>query len=220
AKFPPEGAAPLFRGPQGETGPRGPQGIQGTQGPKGDTGPQGPMGPQGPKGDVGPTGPKGDTGLQGVQGPKGDTGLPGKDGRSLIVRGEVASSASLPPSAAVGDTYVMTDSGKAVMWNGTSWSDPFAFVGPQGPQGDRGLRGDTGPQGPQGPAGPAGTLSADQATALFGAPSFRTKPYGVLRWTGPQYDPPAARFTRMRDYSDGRLVVGKNYGCVANASTN
>ncbi|MHC5920107.1 hypothetical protein ACYT7P_09620, partial [Streptococcus pyogenes] len=92
--------------------------------------------------------------------------------------------------------------------------------GPQGIQGTQGPKGDTGPQGPQGPAGPAGTLSADQATALFGAPSFRTKPYGVLRWTGPQYDPPAARFTRMRAYSDGRLVVGKNYGGVANASTN
>lgn len=44
------------------------------------------------------------------------------------------------------------------------------------------------------------------------------KYYGVLRWSGPWYNPPADTFTRLRTYSDGRLVVYKDSGGVANAS--
>lgn len=213
--FPASGAAPEFRGPKGDTGPRGPQGIQGIQGPSGATGPTGPKGDRGDTGAAGPAGPKGDTGQQGVPGPKGDTGLPGRDGRGLIVRGQVSSSASLPPSAAAGDTYVLLDSGRAVMWNGSAWSDPFQFVGPKGDQGDRGLRGAVGPTGPVGPAGADGKLSSDQAVALFGSSSYTSKPYGTLTWTGPQYSPTAESFTRLRRDGDGRLTRKRDYGNVA-----
>jgi len=53
-----------------------------------------------------------------------------------------------------------------------------------------------------------------QGQAGESAPKY----YGVLRWSGPWYNPPANIFTRLRTYSDGRLVVHKDSGGVANAS--
>lgn len=223
--FPGEGEAPLFRGPQGpkgdkgDTGPRGEQGITGATGPKGE---KGDKGDKGDTGDTGLQGPKGEKGDQGTTGPQGATGLPGKDGRGLIIRGTVASSASLPSSAATGDGYVLADTGKAVQWTGTAWSEPFAWTGPQGPQGERGLRGEqgaTGPQGEKGDKGDTGTLSSADRIALFGSSSYTSKPHGTLGWTGPQYSPPEG-FTRLRRDTDGRLTVRRNNYGVAVVSSN
>lgn len=227
------------QGPKGDTGsvgPAGPQGLQGDKGATGDTGPAGPQGiqgakgatgatgatgPKGDKGDTGAVGPKGDTGPQGLQGPKGDTGatgLPGADGRGLVMKGEVATAASLPTSAAVGDTYVLTSTGKAVSRTASgTWSDPFAFVGPQGPQGLQGMRGDTGATGatgPKGDTGPAGSLNSAQLTELFGDSTNTRRPYGIMRWSGPAYNP-AVGFMRLKRDSDGRLVTWQGYGNAA-----
>lgn len=218
--FPDEGKAPEFRGPQGQRGP---------QGPKGDTGARGPQGPEGPKGEQGDPGPQGEQGVKGDQGsvgPKGDvgqrgaTGVPGKDGAGLTMKGEVASSRSLPSSANIGDTYVLSDSGKAVSWTESGWSNPFAFVGPKGEQGDRGLRGEpgaTGPKGDTGPRGATGELSRDDRVGMFGLETGTKRMFGSLRWTGPTYNPPADSFTRLKGFSDGRLVVGEDTGNVASA---
>lgn len=226
AAFPEDGAAPEFRGPvgpKGDKGDPGPRGEQGITGAKGDPGTPGATGPRGAKGEPGPPGPKGAKGDQGTVGPQGATGLPGADGRSLVLRGEVASAASLPDvSMTAGDTYVLSDTGKAVMWSGSAWSDPVTFVGPTGPRGERGLRGeqgDPGPTGPEGPKGDTGTLSSDDRVALFGSSSYTSKPHGTLGWTGPQYSPREG-FTRLRRYSDGKLTVRKNNYGVAVASSN
>lgn len=226
AAFPGEGDAPLFRGPQGPKGDKGdrgdvgPQGVTGARGEKGAPGDPGETGPQGPQGEKGPKGDKGDTGSTG---PQGATGLPGADGRSMLVRGEVTSSASLPTvGMEPGDTWVLTNSGKAVMWTGSAWSPEVSFVGPTGPEGQRGLRGEagaTGPQGPKGDKGDPGTLDADTRVALFGSSSYTKKPSGILGWTGPQYAPPSG-FIRLRTASDGRLAVRQNVNGCAVASSN
>lgn len=78
----------------------------------------------------------------------------------------------------------------------------------RGPAGPRGATGATGPTGPAGPVGPAGVFSADQATAVFGSSSMTRPPHGSLVWSGPWYNAPANTFTRLRSYSDGRLIVG------------
>lgn len=218
AKFPAEGQAPEFRGPKGDTGARGPQGIQGVQGRTGATGQTGPKGEPGPQGVKGEPGPQGATGEQGIPGPVGKTGLPGRDGRGVVVKGKKASAASLPPSGAEGDTWVLQDTGMAVMWVGSSWSEPFPWVGPKGDQGDRGLRGEAGATGPTGPRGPEGSLSSAQAANIFGSSTAQQHVHGVLGWTGPPYKPLNAQFTRLRRDSDGRLTVVRQYGGAADAS--
>ena len=64
--------------------------------------------------------------------------------------------------------------------------------------------------------GQVAARGAQGATGAAGeaAPKY----YGVLRWSGPWYNPPADTFTRLRTYSDGRLVVYKESGGVSNAS--
>lgn len=218
SKFPTLGAAPEFRGPKGDTGARGPQGIQGIQGKTGATGAVGPKGDVGPQGATGEPGPQGATGEQGVPGPVGKTGLPGRDGRGVVVRGKKPTAASLPPSAAEGDTWVLEDTGMAVMWVGSGWSEPFPWVGPKGDQGERGLRGEAGATGPTGPRGPEGSLSSAQAANIFGSSTAQQHVHGVLGWTGPPYKPINAQFTRLRRDGDGRLTVVRQYGGAADAS--
>lgn len=220
--FPEQGSAPLFRGPIGPTGPKGDKGDTGGQGITGATGPKGDKGDKGPKGDqgaTGATGPKGDKGDQGNTGQQGSTGLPGRDGRGLVIRGTVPTAASLPSSATTGDGYILSSTGMAVQWNGTAWSDPFAWTGPQGAQGERGLRGEQGPQGVKGDRGPAGTMSSEQAIGVFGSGTATRKPYGELVWSGPAYPPTSDAFVRLKNASDGRLVVGQDNG-VASISGN
>lgn len=79
-----------------------------------------------------------------------------------------------------------------------------AARGAQGGQGATGAKGATGAQGPQGPQGPEGAA----------APKY----YGVLRWSGPWYNPPANTFTRLKTYSDGRLKLHQDRGGVAYAT--
>ena len=79
----------------------------------------------------------------------------------------------------------------------------------KGPKGDTGARGATGAQGVQGPKGDTGPQGP-------GVPKY----FGVLRWSGPWYNPVANAFTRLRRDHDGRLVVQADSGGVANASTN
>lgn len=96
-----------------------------------------------------------------------------------------------------------------------AWNRQGSLQGPPGPQGiqgprgatgargSTGARGDTGPQGPQGPPGEA-------------APKY----FGILRWSGPWYNPPSNTFTMLKNYSDGRLVVHRDSGGVASVSGN
>lgn len=59
-----------------------------------------------------------------------------------------------------------------------------------------------GPQGPAGPAGPSGSA----------APY-----YGVLRWSGAKFHPPANTYTRLSSVKNAKLKAHKNKGDVASA---
>jgi len=112
---------------------------------RGAEGPAGPAGPQGEAGPQGPAGPMGDVG------PQGERGEPGS---GLIILGNLASTADLPPGAEPGDAY--TIGGHVWVWNGSDWFDAGSLQGPPGEQGPQGPKGDDGPTGPQGEAGPVG----------------------------------------------------------------
>lgn len=81
-------------------------------------------------------------------------------------------------------------------------------------------RGATGEQGPQGVAGKDGVWNTDQQIAVFGSTSFTRKPHGSLVWSGPWYNPTANVFTRLRNVSDGRLVIKDNVHGVASVANN
>lgn len=87
---------------------------------------------------VGPQGP------QGPQGPKGDEGPRGERGVGLRLAGRVATYADLPPTASVGDAFVVESDGLLYVWAG---GFPAEGDGED-------LQGAPGPEGPQGPAGP------------------------------------------------------------------
>lgn len=117
---------------------KGDRGDQGIQGPQGDVGPQGATGAQGAKGDKGDKGDQGDTGPQGA---------------GVKIVGAVNTSADLPQTGALGDTYVAKDTLHGWTWTGAAFTD----VGPiQGPKGDRGVEGIQGIQGNVGPNGAKG----------------------------------------------------------------
>jgi hypothetical protein len=104
--------------------------------------PQGPMGPPGP------------------QGPAGASGS--------VLKGSVNTVAeldALTPTARIGDTYKVNETG--FLWSyvqsneepfDASWIEVGQFVGPAGADGRDGVDGDTGPQGPVGPQGPEGPI--------------------------------------------------------------
>ena len=233
----PRGATGL-KGPQGDTGPKGdtgPAGPQGPTGPKGATGAPGETGPAGPQGDPGtgftlkgkksstaelpknaapgdaylvsgevmvwsgsawenvgqiqgPAGPEGPKGPQGPAGPKGATGTKGDTG----------------PAGPEGPRGPQGDPG------------PTGPTGPAGPTGARGEKGDTGPTGPTGPAGPTGATGARGSTGPAGPPGpAAAQYYGILRWSGPKFDPAAWTFTRLHANGVGRLYVYTDKGGVA-----
>jgi hypothetical protein len=127
----------------------------GVQGP---TGPSGPSGPTGPASTV--TGPTGSTGPTGPTGPQGT---------SINVRGTVAAVVNLPASGnAVNDAYIVTANGNLYVWNGSTWSNVGAIVGPAGATGATGPTGLTGPTGPTGPVpfSYAGIYNSGTAYAL------------------------------------------------------
>lgn len=116
------------------------------QGIQGDQGPEGPMGPAGPEGPQGPAGP---------------------DGHSVLAKGYLPDTGSLPPTGnSNADMYYVV--GHTYIWDGSQWVDmgsnigPEGPMGPQGPDGAPGADGPAGPQGIEGPPGPKG----DNATAF------------------------------------------------------
>ncbi len=131
------------RGATGEPGPPGPP-----DGATGETGPTGPLGPQGVAGPVGATGPTGPTGIgvAGATGPLGPDGATGPAGPvGTVVLGTVADIASLPPSANVGEGYVVTaEANDVYVWDGSSWNSIGPVQGPQGATGPVGASGATG----------------------------------------------------------------------------
>ena len=137
-------------GPEGPAGPQGPQGVPGEVGVQGLTGTQGPEGPQGSQGPEGPQGDIGPVGPVGPEGPKGATGA------ALTLKGNVPSSAQLPPVGEPGDAWFTDDTGHIWVWDTdtNSWFDAGVF--PEGPQGVEGPQGPVGPQGAPGSAGPEG----------------------------------------------------------------
>lgn len=78
-----------------------------------------------------------------------------------------------------------------------AWLEKGNIKGPPGPKGDTGATGPTGPQGASAP-----------------------KYYGILRWGGPWYNPPANTFTRLKRDTDGRLFVYADAGGVASTAGN
>lgn len=131
-----------------------------------------------------------------MRGPRGETGLRGErgaDGTSITVKGAVASQSALPSSAAIGDTYVTSDTSH--MWVKTAasgpsqWTDLGEMKGPKGDKGDAGEKGATGERGAtgaQGPAGPGITFGqgvpkdASQVGAVYidTADGFKVYQYG------------------------------------------
>jgi hypothetical protein len=143
------------------------------------TGAVGVPGPEGPEGDVGPAGP------QGVQGPVGPTGPQGSTGTGILMKGEVATVAALPPTGNVqGDAYIVQADDSLHIWNGTAWISGGSIQGPPGPTGPTGAQGPTGatgatgaagadstvpgPVGPAGPTGPAGAPGYPTTTGHLG----------------------------------------------------
>ena len=133
--------------------------------------------------DVGPIqGPKGDPGQAGADGAPGQDGADGADGTSFRLLGSVADFASLPGGAAVGDTWITTDTGHGWTSDGAGgWTDVGELRGPQGLPGADGAPGQDGAPGPQGdpgPTGPTGPAGADGANAVVlsgaGAPGVST----------------------------------------------
>ena len=77
----------------------------------------------------------------GKQGPPGPQGEPGPEGPpgGFILRGEVETWDDLPTSGqAQNDAYVVADTGRLAMWDGTEWIDVGSIVGPEGPVGPPG----------------------------------------------------------------------------------
>lgn len=131
-----------------------------------------------------------------LKGPKGETGAvgpKGADGTSVTVKGAVNSKDDLPSSAAIGDTYITSDTShmwvKTAMSGDAQWTDLGEMKGPKGDKGETGAKGDkgdTGATGAQGPAGPGITFgqgaptASSQAGAVYidTADGFKVYQYG------------------------------------------
>lgn len=105
--------------------------------------------------------------FRGVPGPPGPVGPAGP---SINIKGEVATSASLPTTGnAVNDGWIAQDTGDLWLWNGTTWINAGKITGPQGPAGA------TGPVGPQGANGASATVAVGTVTTLpAGSPATVT----------------------------------------------
>lgn len=119
-----------------------------------------------------------------LKGPKGETGA---------VKGAVGSKTALPSSAAIGDTYITSDTShmwvKTAMSGDAQWTDLGEMKGPKGDKGatgEKGEKGATGATGAQGPAGPGITFgqgaptASSQAGAVYidTADGFKVYQYG------------------------------------------
>lgn len=156
------------QGPVGLTGQTGSQGIQGLPGSQGSVGPQGQAGPIGATGQPGQPGQTGSPGLTGPAGPSGQPGVAGPQGTSIILRGTIPTSASLPTTGNVqGDIWIALDTGHGWVFSNGVFSDVGPF--PQGPAGPRGLTGPSGPQGVPGQTGATGSPGIQGQTGPAGS---------------------------------------------------
>lgn len=110
-------------------------------------------------------------------GATGPTGPTGPRGPALNMRGSVATAASLPGGAALGDAYIALNTGDIWTWVGTLWFNSGQFDGPQGAQG---ITGPTGTTGPIGPAGEQGDVGLYGQVGIAGA----TGPTGAVGQPG------------------------------------
>lgn len=146
---------------------------------------------------------------------RGAQGERGADGLTYSYRGAYSASTAYQPGDVVFYSYgawvaKVPTNGVAPATSGTGATN-WGQLSARGATGATGATGQTGPKGepgPQGPQGPPGTFSSDQATALFGSSTLPRPPHGSLVWSGPWYNPTSNSFTRLRGYSDGRLIVG------------
>lgn len=116
-------------------------------------------------------GPKGDKGEPGepstVPGPQGEPGPQGIDGKSVVLKDNVANEAALPTDAQPGDAYITDDTGEIFVFGSQGWTNAGILRGPQGLKGDTGAAStvpgppgapgaDSTVPGPPGNAGPRG----------------------------------------------------------------
>lgn len=121
---------------------------------------------------LGPTGPTGSAST--VPGPTGPLGA------GVAIVGSVTGSGDLPTgyTGAVGDSYIVQDSGSLYAWDGSVWNDVGNIVGPTGATGVAGPTGNTGPASTV--TGPTGSVGATGPTGVG-----VTGPSGEVGATGP-----------------------------------
>jgi hypothetical protein len=175
-----------YTGSQGDIGNIGSQGDIGYTGSQGDigytgslgytgsigyTGSQGDIGYTGSQGDIGYTGSLGYTGSIGYTGSQGEKGA---DGSGLNIVGAVNSENELPAnySGAVGDGYIVKDTGNLWVWDGLQWNNVGQIVGFTGSAGNVGFTGSQGDIGFTGSAGVDGVIGRDGFTGSQGDIGF------------------------------------------------
>lgn len=101
----------------------------------------------------------------------------GEPGTSLIFKGHVDTSASLPSTAQQNDAYQAQDTKDVWIWTGSKFENFGKLQGPKGDTGEQGIqgipgekgdKGDQGIQGVQGPKGDKGETGAKGDTGLKG----------------------------------------------------
>lgn len=101
----------------------------------------------------------------------------GDPGTSLIFKGQVDTSTSLPPTAQQNDAYQVQDTKDVWIWTGSKFENFGKLQGPKGDTGEQGIqgipgvkgdKGDQGIQGVQGPKGDKGETGAKGDTGLKG----------------------------------------------------
>ena len=147
--------------------------------------------------------PRGAQGTRGEVGPRGDTGPQGADGTGVRILGVRYDPGELPPSASMGDAYMID--GHLWVWAGaqSGWVSAGNIQGPQGEPGPQGVQGESGPQGetgsqglqgapglqglpgPQGAPGPQGEIGPQGAPGPQGEPGLQ----GIPGPQGPQGEP-------------------------------
>lgn len=101
-------------------------------------------GERGPKGDPGERGLQGERGGDGRRGPPGSAGERGPMGQGIVIRGYAPSFAELPPTAEIGDGYIVGRD--LLIYIGVSaWQNMGEIRGPQGERGVQGNQGEIGP---------------------------------------------------------------------------
>ena len=120
---------------------------------------------------AGPTGPTGAAST--VAGPTGPLGA------GVAIVGSVTGVGDLPVgyTGAVGDSYIVQDSGSLYAWDGSQFNDVGNIVGPTG---------STGPQGDTGPTGAASTVTGPTGPeSTVTGPTGSTGEAGATGPTGP-----------------------------------